>query len=96
MTEDRANMAAISLTIERVTNVTTLSAIYTGMYLDNRILSPVSFNRLESSLIKLHSHILSILARSVRYMKFKGSVGKHLNDCQYRVRAILNMVCARI
>jgi len=69
-------MAAITITIERVTNVSTLSAIYVGMYLDHRILSTICYNRLESSLIKLHHNILSILARAVRYLKHKRAVGR--------------------
>lgn len=67
-------MTAITLTIERVTNISTLSAIYIGMYLDNRILSPVCFNRLQATLIKLHENILSIIARAVRYLKHQGGL----------------------
>ena len=75
MTEDSTNMAAITITVERVTNLSTVCAIYTGMYLDNRILSQDVYNRLETTLIKLHGNILSILARAVRYLKHKREVG---------------------
>ena len=75
MTEDSANMAAITIAIERVTNLSTLCAIYTGMYLDSRILSIVCYNRLEATLIKLKGNLLSILARVIRYLKHKRELG---------------------
>ncbi|KAF8426195.1 hypothetical protein EV426DRAFT_592825 [Tirmania nivea] len=91
VTEDSANMAAITLTIERTTNVSTICAIYTGMYLDSRILSTVCFNRLEATLIKLHGNILSVLARAVRYLKHKREVVRsifHYDNFEDHLRMI--------
>lgn len=70
-------MAAINITVERVANISTLSAIYIGMYLDKSLLSTICFQRLSSSLVKLHGASLSILARSVSCLERKNIIGKY-------------------
>ena len=67
--EDRDNIAAISITLERVTNVTALSTAYAALLSQSNVLNDALGERLKACLVKLHKTILSFLASGIRYLE---------------------------
>ena len=77
--EDRDNIAAISITLERVTNVTALSTAYVTLLSQSDAMDDTLGQRLKSCLVKLHQTILSFLASSIKYLEnHRKEVGKSL------------------
>lgn len=62
--EDKANMTAIALLLERVTNVIALCSIYIELYL-GQISS--STELLKNAIVELYTEILRTLAHSIDY-----------------------------
>lgn len=66
--DDRTNIATILTTVERVINVTAMCTIYTGMYLNENIISDPTQDRFKASLVETYKAILSSLARTIKYL----------------------------
>ena len=75
--EDRDNIAAISITLERVTNVTALSTAYVSLLSQSGGMDDTLGQRLKSCLVKLHRLVLSFLTSGIRYLEnHKKEIGK--------------------
>ena len=66
--EDRDNIAAISITLERVANVSALSTAYVALLSQSDTMDATIGEQLKACLVKLHRTILSFLASAIRYL----------------------------
>lgn len=81
--EDRDNIASISITLERVTNVTALSTAYIALLSHSESRNDASGQQLKACLVHLHAGVLSFLASAIGYLKnHKKEAGRPLIRAQ--------------